>query len=1009
MSHRITVLHSAIFISSLWPFSASAQTRPQDSIYASSISVNNASSAARLAASADDLGRARPSTEIVNAKITLRRSAAAEKDLELRIAQQRNPRSIYYRKWLSSEEIGSQYGPSEESLTRVSTWLRSKGLTVGRIRGSRRNIEFSGSVARVESAFSSEVHEINGRRMRHEFSTEPRVPANLAEDIDGIVLSAPDLLNRPEVKSVDNSKPRSSSVVPLLNWPYGDTFQFVSPQDFITIYNVSPAWASGIDGAGQTIAIPAGSNVRTDDFNWFRQSFGLTATSLQTTHPSCGDPGMVSARIFEASIDAEWAGAAAPGASIQIASCSDTSGAAGAQIALENLIDSAKPPPIISFSYASCESTATPAQRNDINGLMQQAAAEGISVFVGAGDRGAGGSDCDTLNDRWITNGLQVNVYAAAPYVTAVGGTDFSDVYSGTTSQYWDVVNPPSPSNHYRSALSYIPEMAWNDSCASQVAYQYYGSNFPSVPAFCNSGFNAGVAYGGGGGASKFVPKPSWQVGLTGVQNDGTRGLPDVSLPSAGYNWWQHGLVACVSDTASSGSTCDLSQSIQIGSGTSFASPMFAGIQALINQKLGSRQGNPNYMLYQIARLEYNGGAAGFGSLSTCNSSLGASSASNCVFHDVTAGDTTMPCFYPSPDCVGPPAGQYGILSSSTSVNTGTYRATPGWDFATGLGSVNVFNLVNAAGTVDSYVRSSYTPGDVNGDGHADIITISSDGTQVARVLMNGTEIMHVIAERAAPNARLQALGDINGDGSSDYLWVDVSGSVSVWLSEGEGASNKLPLGASPTQSKLLGSSDFNGDGYGDIVFENRASSLVTIWLMTGLSEHSVERQLAAGEHVIGIGDFDGDGLADLATLTVDGSVKISRTLPDNSFVSVLVGSVPGSSQPLGAADFDASGVDDLMFFNAQTQVVTVWHLNSSAGIASTSSFTLPTGASIASLADIDGNGRVSALIGEADRSLSRYSYLQGGWVGPLQIASASGPIVPSGGRIVPAQFAPSP
>lgn len=958
----------------------------------------------------EDLGRAAPDQPVVSGRIILRRSEEADRLFELRIAQQHNPRSPYYRKWLTPSQVGDEFGPDDASFQRLIAWVKASGLVVTDLPASRSSIGFSGYVADAERAFSVPVHAVRGRRTGiMELAADPELPVALARSVRAVSLSSPVLAERDSSELGERRATTGPVISPQLNWPYQGGFQFVAPQDFLTIYNVSPVWSSGIDGSGQTIAVATGSNVRADDFLWFRQSFGLPATTLQSVHPGCANPGLVLANIFEASVDAEWAGVAAPGATLQVASCPDTPGGEqGPLTALRNLIESPTPPSIISFSYATCESSLNSAQRQDIDNMFRLAAVEGVSVFVASGDRGAGQTACDTVVDYWLTEGIQVNAFATSPYVVAVGGTDFSDKYDGSTKQYWDTVTPPSADNFYRSALSYIPEMAWNESCASSLVYSFYGNGFSSPAAFCNSGFNVGIAYGGSGGKSQYVAKPSWQLGVTGVPNDGARGVPDVSLVSSGYSWWQHGMIACATDPATVNTACDLSQSAQIGFGTSFAAPAFAGVQALINQKLASRQGNPNYALYQIARLEYNGGGAGFGSLSTCNSSLGSASSVACVFHDVTKGDTTMPCFYTTPDCAGPQAGSYGVISSTLPGAVKTYAATAGWDFATGLGSVNVTSLVNAVATVDNYVRQTYTQGDLNGDGFGDIVLTPAAGNEVTRLLMSGNEILHSIREGTSPGLGSPVLGDINGDGRADYVWKDAAGVVSVWLSTGEAASSKSSVGSAPSNTVLTGVADFNGDGFGDIVYEDLSTGTVTVWLMTGSAHQAVTRNLAAGERVAAIGDLDGDGLADIATVTSGGMVRAYLSLPDNSSRLVTIGTLPSLSAPLGAADLNADGTTDLLFFNAQASQLVSWSLNSDAGIASTTAFALPAGTSVASVVDINGSRRANVLAQDANGGLSLYWLTSANvWTGPLAVAGAVGGSVPTGWSVVPAQPRP--
>src|SRR6185369_2057348 len=168
-----------------------------------------------------------------------------------------------------------------------------------------------------------------------------------------------------------------------------------------------------------------------------------------------------------------------------------------------------------------------------------------------------------------------------------------------------------------------------------------------------NDSVDDGAVIGGGGGKSQYFKKPSWQTG-PGVPNDGARDVPDISFSASadhvGYLVMSKGSMTAVG-------------------GTSASAPVFAGMVTLINQAQVSKGltaglGNINPMLYSLAQ-----------------SAPGA-------FHDTTVGDNKVPCEIGSPDCVG-------------GTTTG-YSAGPGYDLASGLGSVDLTNLVAAwtGGTV---------------------------------------------------------------------------------------------------------------------------------------------------------------------------------------------------------------------------------------------------------------------------------------------------------------------
>jgi subtilase family serine protease len=241
--------------------------------------------------------------------------------------------------------------------------------------------------------------------------------------------------------------------------------------------------------------------------------------------------------------------------------------------------------------------------------------------------------------------------------------------------------------------------MPWNDSCGSSILFSFYG--YKSSVEFCNSTIGANfLNIVAGSGAPSFVySKPSWQTGILGIPNDGKRDLPDISL-FASNAFWQHAILFCMSDPTQGGSPCDYTNGTDTlnnsAGGTSFSAPQFASIQALINQKTGEPQGNPDPIYYQLAKTEYGSSSdPNNDNLYDCNASRGNGVSSSCIFHDVTVGNNVVPC-YGTVNCYDPSPAGYGILATSNLYAIEAYPATKGWDFATGLGSVNVTNLVNS-------------------------------------------------------------------------------------------------------------------------------------------------------------------------------------------------------------------------------------------------------------------------------------------------------------------------
>ena len=632
--------------------------------------------------------------------LQLRRPVEEEEAFQRFIDELQKPGSPNYHHWLNAQQIGEQYGPAQQDLDALTGWLQGHGFKVNLVYANRLLIDFSGTAGMVGEAFDTEIHrlQVNGKAHVANMS-DPQIPAALAPAVAGIVSLhdfKPHAMHRMRAEYTFSS--------------YGETVQAVVPADLATIYDLNPLFNAGLVGTGQTIVIVEDTNFRAGDWTTFRKKFGLskyTNAKLTQVHPAskapnnCKNPGNNGDDI-EAALDAEWASAAAPDASIELISCDDTATTFGGLIAMQNLLNStATPPAIMSMSYGECEAYNGATANAAFSAAFQQAVAEGVSVFVAAGD--SGGAMCDS--DSWTAyHGIGVTGWGDTPYNVAVGGTDFGDTFARANSTYWSATNTST----YGSALSYVPEIPWNDSCASALLASFVSGVNPAI--FCNSGpgeqYLDTVAGSGGpsscatgspsvggvvGGSCKGYAKPAWQNGIFGVPKDGVRDIPDVSLFAAN-GVWGHYYVFCDSDVVNGGSPCGSSPAKWSGAGgTSFSSPILAGMQALINQKMGARQGNPNPVFYALASAEY-----GKSGNTECNSSLGSGVASTCVFRDVTQGDMDVNCIG-SYSC-SRSLGVNGVLATSS--GSPAYGATKGWDFATGLGTIDATNLVNQWSTV---------------------------------------------------------------------------------------------------------------------------------------------------------------------------------------------------------------------------------------------------------------------------------------------------------------------
>lgn len=626
--------------------------------------------------------------------LQLRRSPEQQQALDTIQAQLHDPTSPNYHKWLTADQFRS-YGAAQGDVDTVVQWLTTHGMTVNAIHKNGLTIDFSTTAGQVREAFHTEMHQYNLNGEEHVANaTNPSIPAALAPVIAGFV-SLHNFMPKP---ALIKPKTKTAFTFPCTNCPDGFDGAVLydeAPADFATIYNVAPLYQAKhpITGKGQTVVVLEVTDIKSADVKTFRTAFGLSkyAGTFTQIHPGpgCTDPGVNSAE-GEAALDSEWAGAIAPDAKVELASCADSTTNFGAFIAAQNLLDEATPPPIMSLSYLECEAGQGPAGNVYLNDLWEQADLEGVSVFVAAGDNGSAGCD-DFDTAGWATTGIEANSLASTPYNVATGGTDFLDTYLNATSQYWNTTNGTSGG----SAISYIPETPWNDSCAGSALYTYFG--YSDGVTFCNStiGSNFLNIIAGSGAASFFYAKPYWQQSVAGIPNDGARDLPDISL-FASNGFWNHSILFCMSDSKQGGHPCDYTNPVDTfynsAGGTSFTAPQFASIQALINQRAGAPQGNPDPVFYDLARKEYGTSSSHSNS---CGSMQGSATPSSCVFHDVTFGNNDVPCYGPN-NCYPFSALDYGVLSTSTTSLSPAFPAHVGWDFATGLGTVNVANLVNA-------------------------------------------------------------------------------------------------------------------------------------------------------------------------------------------------------------------------------------------------------------------------------------------------------------------------
>jgi len=757
----------------------------------------------------NDRGLVDPTLPMTDLILVLNRGAEQQAAFDKFVASQYDSSSPNFHHWLTPEQVGENYGASETDIATISSWLTGHGFSIQEVTKDHLSIRFSGTAAQVQSTFHTEVHNLEVKGVPHIGNmSDPQIPSALAPVVVG-VKALHNFFPRPQhrmghevtLSSAGGGWQRANPMAETqnltaaakpsanartahpdftINVPANGssgaayTEEDVSPYDFATIYNVLPLWNKGIDGTGQTIAIAGTSDISQNDIATFRTFFGLPtnlpANTPQIVHPNPNlpggdDPGICTSTLttatctiddlVENSLDVEWSGAVAKNAQLILVTAASQSASDDTLYDAESYIVNNVTAHILSVSYGECELFNGTSGNAEYNTLWQDAASEGIAVFVAAGDSGS--TTCEAGQDvngpPYVAEyGLSVSGLASTPWNTAVGGTDFNwcpplTLFNGGTcpsTPYWASSNtaPAGAGNASVSAMGYVPEMPWNETCTNPfmlplligLAEALDVSGVENTEQSCNliadninqldSEYPFGVdmldVTGGGGGVSNCTTsdgttvascsggylKPSWQAGVQGIPSDAFRDLPDVSFFSADGFVSESAYLICVEENG--GEPCTYSADAEpfaseVG-GTSASTPPMAAVMALINQKAGSAQGFANPELYKLAAQQ---------TYSNCSAET-VTTSSTCFFNDIDAGPSTFnspgtiaqPCDYGanyqvSPDCVakysteGTSDSNNGVGISGTSAEIG-YNAGVGFDLATGLGSLNVANVVNA-------------------------------------------------------------------------------------------------------------------------------------------------------------------------------------------------------------------------------------------------------------------------------------------------------------------------
>lgn len=816
-----------------------------------------------------DAGPMPTDTRLTGMTMFFNRSAQQEADLKALLVAQQTPGSPQFHQWLTPEQFAARFGMAQADLDKVTQWLQQQGFSVDYVARSRSFIRFSGTVGQVQQAFRTQMRFYNINGTKH-FGPAAvlSVPAAFADTVTGI-------------HNLSDFKPRSmhtSRVAPVANPAFTSSISgnvFFAPGDIKMAYDPTGAVTKNFDGAGQTIAIMGQSAVVVKDIENFQTAAGLTVKDPNMVLvPGTGNSTITAGDESESDLDLEWSGAMAPGADIYFVYTGDSTSSAGVFDAITYAVDQ-KIGDIISVSYGACETAVAAASnyQNTMEPVFQQAAAQGQTVLSASGDQGStscsGVSGLTTLQQQ----AKAVNYPASSPYVTGMGGTEINNPntayytssitydpgYYTAGSAYWAA---KQSTDVITSALQWLPEVSWNDDATSGC------TDANNNPIGCLSST-------GGGVSTLFTAKPSWQTGVPGIPSDKARDVPDVSLYSS------PAFVAylyCTSDTsawvAASGTSPAQAASCNSGfrdgtsggnyltlaGGTSFATPIFAGMLALINQQKNytTGQGLINPTLYTLASNSATYGAA---------------------FHDITIGNN------------------YCLAGTSLCGTTTGYSAGTGYDQVTGLGSVQLAGLSTAwpmntgagAGLVDTTVTvtpstatptagatvtftikvapvsgSSVPTGTVNlsidqalsGGGSTATVTLDSTGTATYQTTFTTSGTHTIVANYA---------GDSNDAAST--------GTTSVSIGGGTGASGFAVKAAPSTLTVKQGSS-----GQETLTFTPSGSYTGTIYISFTSTNSSALNNLCYNFTTIAP-----DGSSGQVQITGTSAVSTTFTLDTNA------------------------------------------------------------------------------------------------------------------------------
>lgn len=496
-------------------------------------------------------------TTPVTFSIQLKLSQAQATNLQNLVGTVSNPKDKNGQP-INNDQFVQTYAPSQDQVNAIKAYMQANGIELVSVSEDRLSATFKAPAALLQKTFNVKINNYQETRtVKSQVQNNGGATPDPSQDgqpnqtppsgskytpgakpVSGQSQTVDFYANDQDVSVPSNYLPYIESIT-LNNYPIPDKvgglammsgFTGYSPASLKIAYNIN---ALGMDGSGQTIAIVASGGFKPSDIENYAKTFKLPTPQIETILVD-GANGKPTSDAVEVTLDIEVAIAIAPKAKIlvyEVPKLNDRT-----KIDLVSKIVSDGRSKIINISYGLCELAKEESAVKAFHTLLAKARAQGITIFVAAGDDGA--YDCAQV-DNSIANQLAVDYPASDSYTTAVGGTALI-VQNG----------------------KYTGEVAWGE---------------PSDPS------------GGGGGVSSFFALPKFQQSylIQDANQQNARQLPDVSADADSYTGYA---IYCTTGT-------DGCKGWEAIGGTSAATPLWAAATALVDQYLATKFNDPKALL----------------------------------------------------------------------------------------------------------------------------------------------------------------------------------------------------------------------------------------------------------------------------------------------------------------------------------------------------------------------------------------------------------------------------